>query len=58
LHALTRELAAECIALGSSDYEVSPRSFPDGAKYAPLDAGLAQRSANGNEAPTHTLSCG
>ncbi len=43
LHALTRELDSECIAMGSSDYGLTPWSYPDVREYASLGVRSASR---------------
>ena len=46
LHALARELGAECLAVGSSDYDVTPWSYPVVEEYAPLAIRSATRSGS------------
>jgi hypothetical protein len=36
LYELTRELGAECVAVGSSDYRTMPWSYPDPTDYGTL----------------------
>ena len=53
LYGLTEDLAVECVAVGSSDYAVSPWSFPDTSEYDALK--VRSVSADGREG---TVDCG
>jgi glycosyltransferase involved in cell wall biosynthesis len=53
LFALASELDVECMAVGASDYRVTPWSFPDPADYASLEVrGIVREDGGG------TIDCG
>ena len=47
LYELTRELRAQCVAVGSSDYRTTPWSYPDAADYAALGMLAMSREGQG-----------
>jgi glycosyltransferase involved in cell wall biosynthesis len=47
LYALTHELGANCVAVGSSDYRVTPWSYPDPSDHAALGILAASREGQG-----------
>lgn len=53
LYALTRELGAECVAVGSSDYQITPWSYPDPSDYVALGILGVSREGQGG-----SIDCG
>lgn len=53
LYALTRELGAQCVAVGSSDYKITPWSYPEASDYAALGLLGVSREGQGG-----SLDCG
>jgi len=53
LYELTRELGANCMAVGSSDYRTTPWSYPDPTEYATLGMLAVSRDAQGG-----SIDCG
>ena len=53
LYALSHELGANCVAVGSGDYQITPWSFPEPSEYAALGILAVKRGGQGG-----SIDCG